>query len=293
MKEPKIIFFGTPELAATVLKRVASNYQIILVITEPDAPAGRGQKLTPPPVKIAAQKLGLAIAQPTKKEQILPLIKKYRPDLGILVAYGQIIPESVLQAIPLGILNLHPSLLPKYRGPAPVVHAILSGDKTTGISLMRLDAGVDTGPLLAQKKVVLAQSDNTSTLNEKLIKIGADLLIKTLPAYLTGKIKPQPQKGTPSFAPKINKGMGRIDWSQSPIHILHQIQAFNPWPHAYTNWQDKQLIIHAAQIKNRRLVPTIVQLAGRRQTSWKDFLNGQHLTSEEALAKIVDQNSHS
>ncbi len=287
----KIIFFGTPVIAAHTLQKLNSKFDIVLIITEPDKPSGRGLKTEPTPVKKLAKKLNLKIAQPKNKQEITNILKKKNANLGVIIAYGQILPQEAIKSVSGGILNIHGSILPKYRGSSPIQQAILNGDKTTGVTIMKINEGVDTGDILATKKVKIAFNDTTATLAQKLVEVGTKLLIEVIPKYLDGqiKLKAQPKKG--SLAPKITKDMGQINWSDSAEKIDRQIRAFQPWPKSFTTYNNKRLIIHQAKIVNKQLIPQIVQIANKKSTSWQDFLNGQHLTQDQALSEILRQNT--
>ena len=282
----KIIFFGTPLIAVHTLNMLAKEFEIVLVITEPDKPSGRGLTIKPTPVKEAALKLGLNIAQPKTKDELTNLVKGQKADLGVIIAYGKILTKEAIEAIPNGILNIHGSLLPKYRGPSPIQYAILAGDQKTGITIMKIDAGIDTGEIISQKEITISKTDTTATLATKLVEIGTKELISVIPKYISGEINSQPQQGLASQAPKIAKEMAKIDWSNKPEVIERQIRAFNPWPKAFTFFNNERLIIHQAVIKNNELIPQVVQVENKQKISWQDFLNGQRLSQKEALAII-------
>lgn len=291
----KAIFFGTPKIATPTLEAISQVLNVVGVITEFDKPAGRGQKMSPTPVKVLAEKLGLNIFQPETKGDIAPIIKQLKPDIGILVAYGKIIPQSVIGLFKYGILNIHGSLLPKYRGASPVQYAILNNEQQTGATIMLLDSGVDTGPIIGAATVEIDKKDTTPSLAKKIIEAGTNKLIEVLPSYIRGDIKAQPQTGEASYAPKLSKEQGKIDWSKSAQELECQIKAFTPWPKSYTSFRNQKIIIHQAKISNDRLIPTVVQIEGRSVTSWPEFLNGYHLDEATALIALtgVDQNMHS
>lgn len=282
----KILFFGTPQIATHTLKELNKHFEVVLVVTEPDKPAGRGLKVQPTPVKKVALKLGLPVAQPTNKKELTELLQAQSADLGAIIAYGQILTAEAIASLPQGILNIHGSLLPKYRGPSPIQYAILHGDQKTGVTIMKIDAGVDTGDILAKKEVIISPTDTTPTLAQKLVGVGTELLIETIPLYLAGKIKPQPQTGQVTHAPKISKEMGEIDWSKNPQQIVREIRAFNGWPKSFTTFNGQRLIIHEAKVVAGQLKPLVVQLAGKQKVSWSDFLNGQRLSEKEALETL-------
>jgi len=246
----KIVFLGTPEFGAIVLEKLAkTEFKPVLVITELDKPAGRKQTLTPPPVKVLAKKYKIPISQPSKIADSELQIANCKPDLIIVAAYGQIIPKGILEIPEFGCLNVHPSLLPNYRGPSPIQAAILNGDEKTGATIILLDEKMDHGPILAQRELKILnpkhQIPNKSQipmtkitypeLSEKLAELGADLLINTIPKWINGEIKPLPQDDLKAtFTRIIKKGDGKIDWTKSGQEIERQIRAFYPWPGSFT-----------------------------------------------------------
>ncbi len=249
-----IIFFGTSEFAVPVLESlVKDGWPVSLVITQPDQPVGRKQILTPPPVKIAAKKLGLKILQPKR------LISDFSPpagglisDLFVVCAYGQFIPTDLLALPKHGAINIHPSLLPKYRGPSPIQFSLLNGDQETGVSLILLDEEMDHGPILAQKKIAIGPDETCPELMSRLAKIGAGLLLKTLPKYLSGQIKPQPQNHRQATFTKIlTREDGRIDWSRPARQIYNQWRASQPWPGTFTELRIKNQELRIKILKMR------------------------------------------
>jgi methionyl-tRNA formyltransferase len=231
----KILFMGTPAFALPSLKRLYEEFQLIGVITQHDKPAGRGQKLTPPPVKLLAQELSLEVFQPQKKSELLPILERLKPDCIVVVAYGKILPPEVIKFPRYGCINLHASLLPKYRGSAPIQRALMSGEKTTGNSIMLMDEGMDTGPLLAQEEVFIEEEDNLQTLSEKLSKSGAELLIKTLKSWFEGRLVPKPQEGETTYAPPVEKEEYRICWKASAESIKDRIRGLYPDCYTFTD----------------------------------------------------------
>ncbi len=234
-KKHNIIFMGTPRFAETVLERLIASeiYKPCLVIVQPDKPIGRKQILTPPPVKICAQKHGIEVWQPStlKDANAVEKIKSYGPDCIIVTAYGKLIPQSILNIPPRGIVNAHASLLPRYRGASPIQRTILSGDKTTGITLMLIDKGLDTGPIIKQTLCTIADDESYETLYEKLAQLGADMLIETLPQWLEGKITPQAQDDAKAtYAPILQKHDGEIKPEHNAATIERMVRALNPWP---------------------------------------------------------------
>lgn len=231
----KIIFLGTPEFAAKNLEKlIIEKYIPNLVITNPDRPSGRGKKQKETPVSLIAKKYKIPVLKPEKIKDIYQEIKDLNPDIMILSAYGQYIPENLINIPKHGILNVHPSLLPKYRGSSPIQYAILNGDKETGVTIMLLNDEMDKGDILSQQKCLI-DNQNYQELSLKLSDIGGDLLIKTIPNWISGKIKAIKQKESEAVYTKIiDKYDGKIDWKQSADYIVRQIKAFNPWPGSYT-----------------------------------------------------------
>ncbi len=277
----KVIFFGTPELALPTLQALLNNnYHISLIVTSPDKPAGRGRKLTPPPVKEFALIKKIPVIQPKKlTDNIIEQIKGYQADLGIVVAYGKIIPLQLIQSFPYGIINIHPSLLPRWRGASPIQSALLSGDKITGVSIMLLDEKLDHGPILTQRQTFISDDDYASTLTVKLFNLGAELLINILPLYLEGKITPKPQdERLATFCQKISKDDAEIDWHDSAENIMNKIRAYDIWPVAWTryskdspfyqkNQHDNIIKIYRAEIVNAApLTPGYFQLNRNNKT---------------------------
>ncbi|MFH1207849.1 MAG: methionyl-tRNA formyltransferase [Patescibacteria group bacterium] len=240
-KTYKTIFFGTPDFSLPVLQALASLgfIKLLGVVTQPDQPAGRKQALTPPPVKMRAEKIGLQVWQPAslKNKLFTQQFESAAPDLCIVVAYGKIIPSNLLGMPPHGWLNVHASLLPKYRGASPIQAAILAGEEATGVTLMKIDAGLDTGPIIDQIKMELNPQENFQTLHDRLGQLGADIIKKSLLPYLTGQLQPQPQDNKQATLTKIiSKENGRVDWKKSAVEIDRQIRAYTPWPGAYCFW---------------------------------------------------------
>ena len=234
-----IIFMGTAELSCASLQALAGNpqFQIAAVVTQPDRPKGRDLKPQPSPVKSLALRLGLPVLQPprARDEQFMAELRALQPDLIVVVAYGQILPPAILDLPRHGCLNIHTSLLPKYRGAAPIQWAIANADTETGVTLMRIDAGLDTGDIVAQRRAPIRPEDDSAILHDRLAQIGAELLEQTIPDYVAGKIQPvpQPAEGV-SYAAKIKKEDGRIDWNQPARTIWNRLRAFTPWPGAFT-----------------------------------------------------------
>jgi methionyl-tRNA formyltransferase len=234
----KIIFMGTAELSCASLEKLAQHprFQIPLVVTQPDKPKGRDLKPQPPPVKVLAQKLNLSVLQPPKArdEQFISDLHAAKPDLIVVAAYGHILPQAILDMPQYGCLNVHTSLLPKYRGAAPIQWAIANGETETGVTIMKMDAGMDTGGIVAQARTPISSEDDSAILHNRLAQLGAELLMEIIPDYVSGKISAKPQPSDYSYAPKIKKEDGHIDWNLSAQTILNRLRAFMPWPGAFT-----------------------------------------------------------
>jgi len=230
---------GTAELSCASLQKLAEDerFHVIATVTQPDKPRGRELKLQPSPVKILAEKLGLPVLQPLKArdETFVSELRELKPDLIVVVAYGQILPQTILELPKFGCLNVHTSLLPKYRGAAPIQRAIADGEFETGVTIMRMDAGLDTGPILATRRTPIFAEDDSQILHDRLAQLGSELLVETIPDYIAGKIlpKPQPAEGA-TYAAKIRKEDGQIDWNLPAEKIWHRLRAFTPWPGAFT-----------------------------------------------------------
>ncbi|MFA6410000.1 MAG: methionyl-tRNA formyltransferase, partial [Candidatus Buchananbacteria bacterium] len=242
---PKIIFLGTPEFAVPALQAlVQGGFLPALVITQPDKPVGRNQQLTPPPVKEFALANNLTIAQPKNKKELEKIFANNDCDVCILAAFGMIIPDDCLAKPKFGFLNIHPSLLPEFRGSAPIQQAILDGHKTTGVSIIKLVKEVDAGPIYAQKEIPILAQDNAQTLGAKLAFVGAQLLVEILPDFLAQKIKPTLQSDNlATFTKIIERDDGRVDWQQTAGQIDRQFRAFFPWPGVFTHLAGKRLKI--------------------------------------------------
>jgi len=243
----RIIFMGTPDFAVPALEKlIDGGYEVAAVYTQPDKAAGRGRVVEEPPVKKAALRHNLTVLQPENfksaetKRQLLEL----KPDTIVVAAFGQILPRSVLEIPAFGCINIHPSLLPKYRGVAPVPAAILNGEEFTGVSIMLMDKGIDTGPVLTSVHVPVLQQDTTETLMQKLANTSAQLLLDTLPGWFRKEITPQLQNnGEATYTKMLTKEAGEIDWKLPAVQIWRQVRAYQPWPGSYTRWQGKQLKI--------------------------------------------------
>lgn len=305
----KIVFMGTPDFAAGILKALCgAGYAVVLCVTQPDRPVGRKREIKPGPVKEEAERLGIPVYQPARVRNAAAVetIRNYAPDLIVVAAFGQIISKELLDLPKYGCLNVHASLLPAYRGASPIQHAILDGCAETGVTIMRMNEGLDTGDIISQRKVKILPDMTAGALFERLGKTGAALLIDTIPSVEDGTAvyTPQPEKSTTAYAGLIKKEMGRIDWNKSASFIERQIRAMNPWPTAYTTLDGRTLKIWKAEIISLENEPHLqaepgdmtvpaggyiavkagtgwlalleVQLAGKKRMSAADFLRGLH-----------------
>jgi len=310
----RIVFMGTPELARVILEALLHQTAFTLcgVVTQPDRPKGRALRLQPSPVKDLAIRTGLPVLQPSRsrEEGFLVELRQLQPELIAVAAFGQILPKSILDLPRFGCLNVHTSLLPRYRGAAPIQWSILNGDSETGVTITKMDTGLDTGDIVAQRTTLIEPADNAQTLHDSLAQLGADLLARTIPEYVAGRIQPRPQPSVGvSHAPKIKKEDGRIDWSLAATAIMNRIRAFTPWPGAFTflpaQPQLQLLKIWDAAVVNLRGAPGQVLLAdksgivvgcaqqslriislqreGGRRMSASDFIAGHPLQPGEAF----------
>src|SRR6266849_5176504 len=256
----RIVFMGTAELSCASLRALlaAPDFQVVGVVTQPDKPRGRNLKLQPSPVKELAVGHGLPVLQPerARNEEFIQQLRAVGPDLIAVAAYGQILPRSILELPRFGCLNVHTSLLPKYRGAAPIQWAILNDDKETGVTIMKMDAGLDTGAVLAQAPTPIAPEDDAPSLHDRLARLGADLLVKTLPDYAAGKIIPQPQPAAgATHARKITREDGRLDWPQPARGLWNRVRALKPWPGTFTllptTYKSRLLKIWSAEIESQ------------------------------------------
>lgn len=247
-----IVFMGTPDFAVPSLKTlVKKGYGISCVVTQPDRPKGRKQVNTPPPVKVAAEQLGLPVWQPEniRSPECVKKLQSLKPDVIVTAAFGQILPRPILETPPHGCINVHASLLPKYRGGAPIHWAIMNGEKETGITLMYMVEALDAGDILVQRRVAIARDDTVGSLHDKLSHVGASLLCSALPAIVNGEITPVPQnEKEATFAPNIRREDEKMDWTRSAEALYNQVRGLNPWPVAYTVWESKPLKVSWAEI---------------------------------------------
>jgi methionyl-tRNA formyltransferase len=304
----RVVFMGSPEFSVPTLRGLAERYNVVGVVTQPDRPAGRGRVLTPPPIKVLAHSLGIEVIQPERlrEPEAQARLAAWAPDLIVVTAFGQILRKSVLELPRYGCVNVHASLLPRWRGAAPIQAAILHGDEQTGATIMIMDPGVDTGPTLAQAALEIRPDDTAETLGARLSQGGVDLLLRTLPGYLDGAILPQPQDSEQAtYAPMLKKEEGLLDFSQPAAALERRVRAFNPWPGAFLDWQGQPLKVHRAHVHNcagdlvvagKRciadglpgiqtindcLVLDEVQPAGKRAMPGRDFLRGAQHWAED------------
>lgn len=235
----RLVFMGTSDFAVPVLQALAGHHGIAAVYTRADKPAGRGRRISVSPVKVTAEQLSLPLEQPRtlRTDQAEEKLRDLHPDLIIVAAYGLILPQAILNIPAHSSVNTHASLLPRWRGASPITAAILAGDDITGVTLMKMDAGVDTGPIIATRELTIERDDTTSSLSSRLSQLAASLLVDTLPDWLQGRITPAEQTGEPTLAGMVKKEQGLIDWTRPAVEIERQIRAFNPWPSAYTFWE--------------------------------------------------------
>jgi methionyl-tRNA formyltransferase len=300
----RLVFMGSPDFAVPALETLfhhsmgGAPYTVVGVVTQPDRPAGRARTLFPPPVKAAAERLDLPILQPEKirTPESMDQLRAWSPDVIVVVAFGQILRPDLLALPRFGCINVHGSLLPRWRGAAPIQAAILSGDDQTGITIMKMDAGIDTGPMLSQRSIPIDPQDTGGTLFVKMAPLGADLLVETLPRYLSGEVQPvpQPEEGV-TYAKMLKKEDGLLDFSQPAAALERQVLAFSPWPGTYLLYGEGQLKVHhsivvagkcspgehtvfqglpAVGTSDGLLVLDMVQPSGRKVMSGKDFLFG-------------------
>jgi methionyl-tRNA formyltransferase len=309
---PSLVFCGTPAFAVPTLeKMVQAGFAVRLVVTQPDRPKGRGLELSLSPVKQRALQLGLPVSQPDKiknNEEFREQLASIKPDAIVVVGYGRIIPQWMLDLPPLGNLNLHGSLLPKYRGAAPVQWAIAHGETMTGVTTMRIDAGLDTGDILLQEEIPIAQADTAETLAPRMAAAGAALMVETIRRLQAGTIHPRPQDhSVATLAPILKKEDGRIDFHLTALEILNRLRAFQPWPGAYTSFRGKNLHVWAARPVERPLAAgesivdgghllvgcgagsalelLEVQMEGKKRMPAADFIRGNPPKPSEMLGQ--------
>jgi len=295
----RIAFIGTGEIGVPTLRALQkSEHELVGVVTQPDKPAGRQQVITAPPIKAALTRSKMSVLQPTriKDSQSVEQIRALVPDAIVVMAYGQILPRAVLEIPRIACLNLHASLLPRWRGAAPIQAAIASGDRETGITVMYMDEGLDTGDILLQRKIDISPSETGATLHDRLAEIAPEALLESLRLLAVGQTSRIPQdKSIATYAPKLNREAGRINWNETAEVIERKIRAYNPWPGAFTDFKDRKLKIFSASVVDLRGTPgtilrkdselviatsdralslTEVQLEGKKRMTAPEFLRG-------------------
>ncbi len=263
----RLIFMGTPDFACpTLAELLRRGEKVVAVVTQPDRPKGRGQQLLPPPVKVLAEQHGIPVLQPVKVRQpeSIEQIRAFAPDLIVVVAFGQILPQTLLDIPRYGCINVHASLLPAYRGAAPINWCIINGEQETGVTTMQMDAGLDTGAMLLKKAVVINPEEDSQVLHDRLAPLGAAALVETLDQLVAGRLQPEPQDDSRScYAPLLKKEDGRIDWNLEPLALKNLIRGVTPWPGAYTYLAGKTLKLFKARIGNAKGIPGTVLKADR------------------------------
>jgi len=248
-KNIQIVFMGSPDFALPTLKALADHFSVAGVVTQPDRPAGRGRTLTPPPVKELALERNLPIIQPRnlKEEDAKEQLRNWKADVIIVAAFGQILPPEILELPAHGCINVHASLLPRWRGAAPIQAAILHGDEITGITIMEMDSGLDTGPIIDQRTIPIQPDDTAGSLSQKLAHLGGEMIVESLTEYLSGDLVPKPQDDSKAtYAPMLNKSDGELDFKRPAKKVSLKIRAYNPWPGTFIYWKDKRLKIYTA-----------------------------------------------
>jgi methionyl-tRNA formyltransferase len=307
----RVVFLGTPHFAVPTLEAIAAaGHHIVAVYTQPDRPKGRGRQLAAPPVKEAALRLGLTVYQPERirRPEVIEQLAAFASDAMVVVGYGQIIPQAIIDLPPMGILNVHASLLPKYRGAGPIQWAIANGESITGVTTMKIDAGLDTGDMLLKRETAIGPEENAVELGRRLSVMGAELLVETLDGLRQGTIAPQPQDAAQAtYAPILKKEDGWIDWTLPALAIHCRIRGFQPWPGCHTTFRGQGFHIWVARVspesvplppgslflRNRQLIAACghgsalelieVQMEGRKRMPVAALLNGLRLHSPETL----------
>jgi len=311
----RVVFMGTPDFSVGTLKALAAaGHEIAGVVSQPDKPKGRGKNLHPTPVKEAAMELGLPVYQPKKVRdpEFLEVLKELNPEVIVVVAFGQLIPKSILELAPYGCINVHASLLPKYRGAAPIQWAVIDGEPETGVTIMRMDEGLDTGDMISKVTVPVSADETGGSLFDKLSEAGAKLLVETLPSLEEGTavFEKQPEESPTAYAGMIKKSMGDLDWNRPAEELERLIRGLNPWPSAYTKLDGKTLKIWKAQVLEEKeeeekqmpgtilstdqqefkvktgkgiLKITELQLEGKKRMDTSSFLRGYHLEGGKVL----------
>ncbi len=305
----KIIFMGTPDFAVGTLQAIIdAGHEVVCVVTQPDKPKGRGKGVAMSPVKECALENGLKVITPVKVRvpEVVEELRDYNADAIVVVAFGQILPKSILEMTRFGCINVHASLLPKYRGAAPIQWAVINGEKESGVTIMQMDEGIDTGAILKVGRLILDEKETGGSLFDRLAAYGASLLVETLKGLEEGSVHATPQSGESTYAGKLDKSLGRLDFTRSAAELERLIRGLNPWPSAYTMLDKKMLKIWEAQVidkcpkclpgtvycvendcfyistGNGALKVTSVQLEGKKRMSAADFLRGNSI--EEGIS---------
>ncbi len=308
----RIVFMGTPDFALPSLTSLVASHEVVAVVTQPDRPSGRHRRLRPSPVKQAALAANIPLLQPERirNDVSISALRGMDADLFVVVAFGQILPQILLDVPRMASINVHASLLPRWRGAAPIQAAIRAGDHETGVTIMKMDAGLDTGPMIEQRPIPISSDETGQSLHDKLAQLGADLLSETLPGFLGGKIVPTLQDDcVATYAPTIKKEDGRLDWARAAVELERTVRAFTPWPGTYTHWKGAQLKIHAGYGDVGKaspglvvdhvngiaigtgaglFFPTELQLAGKKRLSLKEFVNGHEDFLGASLGRRID-----
>lgn len=301
----RIVYMGTPDIAAVIMRRLLREpYKIVLAVTQPDRPKGRGKELAKSPVKLVAEEAGIPVFQPVKLRdpEAVKAVAKAKPDMIVVAAFGQILPKAVLDLPKYGCINVHASLLPAYRGAAPIQWSIIDGQRETGITIMKMDEGLDTGDILLQKSIEISPEETGGSLHDRLAELGAEALAEAIPGVLDGSLKPVPQgEMTTPYAKQLTKEMGRLDFTKSAEELARTVRGLNPWPGTYTDLDGKLLKIWKAEpviLQNTGPAPGTItditkksftyvtavgglcilelQPEGKRRMTTEEFLRGYH-----------------
>jgi methionyl-tRNA formyltransferase len=295
----RIAFLGTPDFGIPTLIKLAENHKVVGVVSQPDRPTGRGRKLISPPIIKTAEELGLVVFQTddVNTPSSLEVIQGWRVDLICVAAFGQILKTELLYLPESGCLNVHASLLPRWRGASPINAAILAGDSHSGVTIMKMGPGLDDGPVLTQESTPIGSEETAGELSDRLAELGSELLLKTIPLYMRGELDPQPQDpDLATYTRMLRKESGKLDFNQSADDLSRKVRAYSPWPGTFTTWENKRLLIHKAsnipvtspgagvfiKLEGKPAIGTgkgvlvleTLQLAGKRSVSGEEFLNG-------------------
>lgn len=308
MEKIRTIFMGSPDFSLAIFRALVGKLNLVGVVTQPDRPAGRGKVLTAPPVKLLAEELGIPVFQPERlrNPESFAQLEAWKPELIVVAAFGQILRQNVLDLPKFGCINVHASLLPRWRGAAPIQAALLYGDNETGVTIMKMDAGIDTGPMFAQQVVPILADDDSASLSGRLAQTGAELLLDTLPGIISGATRPIPQNDDlATYAPMIKKEDGNLDFTQPAESLVQKVKAFSPWPGTFFTWDGQYLkVLRAKSMPGSELkpgqrgivdgLPAIgtskgefilleVQPAGKKAMPGKVFLNGARRWADDSF----------